>query len=57
MGRVEISEDDMKVIKYLFFSKVRSIERIQEHFKNKYTYGQIREATRKQIRGYNGYTR
>lgn len=54
---MEINEEDRKVILDLFFNKMRKLEMIEDHFKGKYTYREIKNVTRERIRGYNGNTR
>jgi hypothetical protein len=53
---VEINEKDRKEILDLFFNKMRTIEMIENHFKGKYSYREIKNVTRERIREYNGYT-
>lgn len=53
---MEINENDIAEIKYLYFEKSRKLEEIERHFKGKYTYQQLLFTTRKMIGGYNGYT-
>lgn len=53
---MEINENDIAEIKYLYFERARKLEEIERHFKGKYTYQQLLFTTRKVIGGYNGYT-
>jgi hypothetical protein len=53
---VEINEKDRKEILDLFFNKMLKIEMIENHFKGKYSYREIKNVTRERIREYNGYT-
>ena len=54
--KMEINENDIDEIKYLYFEKTRELEEIERHFNGKYTYQQLLFATRRMIGGYNGYT-
>ena len=53
---MEINENDIDEIKYLYFEKSRKLEEIERHFKGKYTYREIKSVTRKRIGDYNGIT-
>lgn len=53
---MEINEKDRKEILDLFFNKMRTIEMIENHFKGKYSYREIKNVTRERIIEYNGYT-
>lgn len=53
---MEINENDIDEIKYLYFKRARKLEEIERHFKGKYTYQQLLFITRRIIGGYNGYT-
>lgn len=53
---MEINENDIAEIKYLYFERARKLEEIERRFKGKYTYQQLLFATRKMIGEYNGYT-
>lgn len=53
---MEINENDIAEIKYLYFEKTMKLEEIERHFKGKYTYQQLLFVTRRMIGGYNGYT-
>jgi hypothetical protein len=53
---VEINEKDRKEILDLFFNKMLKIEMIENHFKGKYSYREIKNVTRERIIEYNGYT-
>ena len=54
--KMEINENDIDEIKYLYFEKTRKLEEIERHFNGKYTYQQLLFATRRMIGRYNGYT-
>ena len=54
--KMEINENDIAEIKYLYFQRARKLEEIERHFKGKYTYQQLLFITRRIIGGYNGYT-
>lgn len=53
---METNEKDRKEVLDLFFNKMRTIEMIENHFKGKYSYREIKNVTRERIREYNGYT-
>lgn len=53
---MEINEKDRKEILDLFFNKMLKIEMIENHFKGKYSYREIKNVTRERIIEYNGYT-
>ena len=53
---MEINENDIAEIKYLYFKRARKLEEIERHFNGKYTYQQLLFATRNMIGEYNGYT-
>ena len=53
---MEINENDIAEIKYLYFKRARKLEEIERHFKGKYTYQQLLFVTRRTIGGYNGNT-
>jgi hypothetical protein len=55
--KMEINEEDRNVILDLFFNKMRNLEMIENHFKGKYTYREIKNVTRERIKGCNGNTR
>ena len=47
----EITKTDQDEMRQLYFMKVYSMERLEEHFKGKYTYNQIRDCIYKMIMG------
>ena len=53
---MEINENDIAEIKYLYFKRAMKLEEIERHFKGKYTYQQLLFVTRRIIGGYNGHT-
>ena len=44
---MEINENDIDEIKYLYFKRARKLEEIERHFKGKYTYQQLLFITRR----------
>lgn len=48
---IEVTKTDMGKISELFFMRLYSIEKLEEYFKGKYTYRQLRDCTNKIIMG------